>query len=235
TSSASPWPRTARSARPPGRPSPPSRRASASRRPATSTPPPSAGSPAPSAEPSGREALLPAADAVDPAQPAGQPHRRAAGRGDEQRRHADDVAGPPWIVHGPAVGPDPGQPVVRRARPPVEDAGGPGPDARPPQLDPGVGPDEDLAVDPAGLGVAAGAGAARRRAGRREGARFPGGLPFQVEADGQPFAPLVAPGVGRVVVGDPEGLEAHAPVLQRRLAHQLAPQPVGPDLEAGPG
>src|SRR3712207_7023496 len=44
-------------------------------------------------------------------------------------------------------------------------------------------------------------------------------------------APLVAPGVVGVVVGDAEGLEADAPVLERRLADQFPPQPVRPHLD----
>ncbi len=54
-----------------------------------------------------------------------------------------------------------------------------------------------------------------------------GGLPLEVVADRDAFSDRL----GRIVDPQPECLEAEAPMLVRRLADHLGPQPVGPDLE----
>ena len=65
-----------------------------------------------------------------------------------------------------------------------------------------------------------------------------GGLPFEVEADREALAPLVAPGVGRIVVADPEGFEARcssARAASRRRARPTGRRPGPRDPARGSG
>ena len=57
-------------------------------------------------------------------------------------------------------------------------------------------------------------------------------LPLEIEADRYTFPDLAAPRVGGIVERDAERLEPVGPVLERCLAHELAPESVGPHLQS---